>query len=262
LWSQESLLARDRERLESNDDPDEASDPGETIRIREQIVSDLKADYVSTPAAVTFEGRHILDLGDVTIHLIYCCPAHTVTDIFVFIPEERIVVTGDLFNSPNSFSFVMNPLNDIPAVLGAIDFSLERGVEVVVPGHGGSMSGEDLRGLRDRLPKKYAGQSGVVSAAHTLKQAIEQHGVEEAMRLFRNLGSDTSAAGYLSEEEFCLLGNRFVDRSKVETATAVFEWAADHFPESSLIYGGLGRTYFIRGDTLSAVSAYERAYER
>lgn len=261
MWSQESSLAHDRERLESIDDPDKASELRAKIRTREQIVSDLKTDYVLTPPTLTFQDRYTLELGDVTFHLIYCGVAHTITDIFVYIPGERIIISGDVFNSPISFSFAVSPLNDIPAVLGAVDFALEQGVDIVVPGHGGLMSGEDLRGLRVRLAKQYADQSGVISAARTLEQAIEENGVEEAKRLFRSMASDTSAAGYMSEEEFFLLGNRFVDKSKVETAAAVFELAAEYFPESSLIFGGLGRIYLIRGDTLSAMSAYERAYE-
>jgi glyoxylase-like metal-dependent hydrolase (beta-lactamase superfamily II) len=261
MWSQEELLARDRERLESNDEPDKASELRAKIRTREQIVSDLKTVYVSTPPTVTFQDRYTLDVGDVTFHLIYCGPAHTITDIFVYIPGERIIITGDVFSSPTSFSFAVSPLNNIPAVLEAVDFALEQGVDIVVPGHGRLMSGEDLRGLRDRLTKQYAAQSGVVSAARTLEQTIEEGGVEEAKRLFRSMTSDTSTAGYMSEEEFYLLGNRFVDKSKLEAAATVFELAAGIFPESSLIFGGLGRTCLIRGDTLSAMSAYERAYE-
>jgi glyoxylase-like metal-dependent hydrolase (beta-lactamase superfamily II) len=261
MWSQESLLARDRERLDSNDDPEKASELGAIIMAREQLVSDLKTEYVSTPPTVTFEDRYTLDLGGLTFQMIYCGPAHTITDIFVYLPGERIVITGDLFNSPTSFSFAVSPLNDIPAVLEAVDLALEGGVDVVVPGHGRLMSGDDLRGLRERLARKYAEQSGVVSAARTLEQAIENNGVEEGTQLFRSMVSDTSGAGYMSEEEFYLLGNRFVDKSQVETAATVFELAADYFPESSLIYGGLGRTCLIRGDTLSAISAYERAYE-
>jgi tetratricopeptide (TPR) repeat protein len=260
MWSQESLLVRDRERLDSNDDP-EKSELGAKIKAREQLVSDLETEYVSAPPTLTFEDRYTLELGDVTFQLIHCGPAHTITDIFVYVPGERIVITGDLFNSPTSFSFAVSPLNDIPAVLGAVDFALERGVEVVVPGHGRLMSGDDLRGLRERLARKYAEQAGAISAARTLEQAIEKDGVEEGSKLFRSMAQDKAAAVYMSEEEFYLLGNRFVDKSKVETAATVFELAADYFPESSLIYGGLGRTYLIRGDTLSAMSAYERAYE-
>jgi glyoxylase-like metal-dependent hydrolase (beta-lactamase superfamily II) len=261
MWWQESLLSRDRERLESNGDPDEASELGAKISAREQLMSDLKTEYISTPPTLTFQDRYTLDLGDVTFHLIYCGPAHTITDIFVYIPGERVIITGDVFSSPTGFSFAVNPLNDIPAVLGAVDFALEQGVDIVVPGHGRLMSGDDLQGLRDRLAKAYAGQSGVISAALTLEQAIEENGVEEAERSFRGMAPDTSTAGYMSEEEFYLLGNRFVDKSKLETAATVFELAAEYFPESSLIYGGLGRTCLIRGDTLSAMTAYEKAYE-
>jgi tetratricopeptide (TPR) repeat protein len=58
-----------------------------------------------------------------------------------------------------------------------------------------------------------------------------------------------------------LLGTRYVDKADIETAATIFELAAEYFPESSLIYGGLGVTCLIRGDTLSAISVYERAYE-
>lgn len=260
-WWQESLLSRDREKLESNDDPDKASELRATISTRERILYDLKNEYVCTPPTVTFQDRYTLDLEDVTVHLIYCGPAHTITDIFVYIPEEQIIMTGDVFSSPTSFSFAVSPLNDIPAVLAAVDFALEQGVKIVVPGHGPLMGGEDLRGLRDRLAREYAGQSGVASAARILEQTIEEYGIEEAERQFRGIASDTSASGYMSEEEFYRLGNRFVDKGRVETATTVFGLAAEFFPESSLIYGGLGRTHLIRGDTLSAISAYERACE-
>jgi len=261
MWWQESLISRDREELESKEDPEEAAGLRARIRTREQILSDLKDDYVSTPPTVTFRDRYTLDLGDVSAQLIYCGPAHTITDIFVYLPEERIVITGDVFSSPNIFSFAVSPLVDVPALLEAVDSVLGQGVDIVVPGHGPLMSGEDLRGLRDLLAEEYADQSGAVSAARTLERAIEEQGIEEAERLFHSLASDTSRSGYISEEEMYLLGTRYVDKADIETAATIFELAAEYFPESSLIYGGLGVTCLIRGDTLSAISVYERAYE-
>jgi len=261
MWWLESSISRDREKLESNEEPDKASELRATIMTREQILSDLKTDYVSTPPTVTFQDRYTLDLGDVSADLICCGPAHTITDIFVYLPGERIVITGDVFSSPTSFSFTPGPLIDIPSLLEAIDLVLEQGVDIVVPGHGSLMSGEDLRRLRDLLAGQYSDQEGVISAARILEQAIEEKGIEEAGKRFRDMASDSSRAGYMSEEEFYLLGNRFVDKARIETAEKVFEMASEYFPESSLIFGGLGRTELIRGDTLSAVSAYERAYE-
>jgi hypothetical protein len=224
-------------------------------------VFDLKTDYVSTPPTVTFEDRYELGMGDLTLQLLYCGSAHSVTDILVYVPEERIVMTGDVFCSPTSFCFTVSPLTDAVALLASVDYVLERGVRVVVPGHGRLISEEELRVLRDRLAEEITDQAGVVSAAHTLERAIEENGIEEGIRLFRDIARDSSAAGRLSEEEFYLLGNRFVDRARVEAGGRVFELAAGYFPESFLILTGLGRTRLIRGDTLAAIAAYERANE-
>jgi glyoxylase-like metal-dependent hydrolase (beta-lactamase superfamily II) len=261
IWSQESRLSRDRQELESTDHPDKSVELRAKIRAREQIVSDLRTDYVSMPPTVTVRDRWDLDLGDVPIQLFYCGPAHSITDIFVYLPGERILMTGDVFCSPTSFCFTVNPLIDVPRLLEVLDYVLGQGVDTVVPGHDGLMSGEDLRGLRERLSEELAGQAGVVSAALTLEQVIEADGIEQAELLFRDITWDTSAAGYLSEDELCLLGNRFIDKSQVAAAEMVFELTGELFPESASAYLGRGKTSLIRGDTLSAISAYERAYE-
>jgi len=261
MWQEESVLSEDRRSLESTTEPDKAAELRARIATRELILSSLRSEYVSTPPNVTFKDRYDLDLGDVSVQLIYCGAAHTITDIFVYIPEERVVVTGDVFCSPTSFCFRICPLADIATLLDAIDTVLERGVDVVIPGHGRPMSGDDLRGLRDRLARELADQSGVVSAAQHLKQTIEEKGIGVARRLFGHIPPDTSSLGYLSEDEFYILGNRFVDQSNLDAAALVFESAAKYFPTSSLIFGGLGRMHLVRGDTLLAISAYQNAYD-
>ena len=47
--------------------------------------------------------------------------------------------------------------------------------------------------------------------------------------------------------------------SRLDAAATTFELAAGFLPESSLVFGGLGRVHLLHGDTLSAISAYERA---
>ncbi len=140
-------------------------------------------------------------------------------------------MTGDVFCSPTSFCFTVSPLTDAAALLASVDYVLDRGVRVVVSGHGRLMSGEELIVLRDRLAEEITDQSGVTSAARTLEGAIEEDGVEEGIRLFREIARDSSVVGRLSEEEFYLLGNRFVDRARVEAGGEVFELAAGYFPE-------------------------------
>jgi len=179
----------------------------------------------------------------------------------VYVPEERVVMTGDVFSSKSSFALAINPLNDIPTLLAAMDWVLEHGVDVVVPGHGDTMTGGDLRGLRDRLAYQYADVANTRSAAGLLKETLDEQETGEAIQSFGEMASDTSAVGYLSEEEFYLLGSRMVDRGRVDTAHAVFRLSRGLFPESSLICNGLARTYLIAGDTTMAITEYERACE-
>ncbi|MCK5618240.1 MAG: MBL fold metallo-hydrolase, partial [Candidatus Krumholzibacteria bacterium] len=259
-WRQEMLLSRDREKLAAAEDPEEAQRIRGRITARELLISDLGDQYTLTPPTVTFSERHELELGDLTLQLIYCGEAHSITDIFVYIPEERVVMTGDVFSSKSSFALAINPMNDIPKLLEAIDWVLDRGVDVVVPGHGDTMTGEDLRGLRGRLAIQYADVANTRSAARFLKKMLDEQETGEALRSFREFASDSSAVGYLSEEEFYLLGSRMVDRGRVEEANAVFRLSRELFPESSLIGNGLARSYLIAGDTTSPITEYERAY--
>jgi glyoxylase-like metal-dependent hydrolase (beta-lactamase superfamily II) len=261
MWQEESVLSEDRKSLESATEPGKVAELRARIATRQLILSSLETEYVPTPPNATFEDRYDLDVGDVPVQLIYCGAAHTITDIFVYLPGERVVVAGDVFCPPASICFRVGPLADVPTLLEAVDHVLGRGVDVVIPGHGRPMSGDDLRGLRDRLANDFAGQSGVVSAAQTLKRTLEVNGIAAARRLFGEVPPDISSVGYLSEDEFYILGNRFMDQSKPEAAAVVFDLAENCFPKSSLIFGGLGRMHLFNGDTLLAISAYQRAYD-
>jgi glyoxylase-like metal-dependent hydrolase (beta-lactamase superfamily II) len=260
LWQQRSRLQRDHAKLESAD-PSEVDRIREMINARELIVSDLETRYTVTPPTVTFSDRYELDLGGVTLQLIGCGDTHSITDILVYVPEERVVMTGDVFCSQNSFCFAVNPLIDVPMLLDAMDLVLERGVDVVVPGHGDLMTGEDLYGLRERLSRKYAGVAARKSAAKSFERILAETTLEEAVRSFRELASDTASVGYLSDEEFYMIGSRMIDTGTVESATAVFELARGLFPSSPLICNGLAKAYLAAGDTLSAVAAFERGYK-
>ena len=257
-WGQESLLSRERGRLGTIIDPSRAEEERAKIMALEQVVSDLKDGFVSTPPTVTFQDRYDLNLGDLSLQLLDCGAAHTVTDIVVYIPEERIVLTGDLFCGPMNFCFRVTPLIDALTLLGSIDHVLDQGVDVVVPGHGSLMSGGDLRSLRDRLAKESAGLSGVQSAARTLEETLVADGIVGARLLFHGLAADSSTVGYLSDEEFFQLGNRLVEKDREDEARAVFELAVRYFPESTLMLSGLGNACLIDGDTLSSIAAYEQ----
>lgn len=80
----------------------------------------------------TFEERLTLHLGGREIRLIHFGNAHTAGDVILWLPQERIVATGDVVTAP--IPLMPSPYTgDYPAVLARIK---ELGFRTLVPGHG------------------------------------------------------------------------------------------------------------------------------
>ena len=62
------------------------------------MLDDLANNYVLTLPTITFNDRMTLDLGDITLKIIYFGQGrHTGDDIIIHCPEEKLLFTGDLF---------------------------------------------------------------------------------------------------------------------------------------------------------------------
>ena len=97
-----------------------------------------------TPPTVVFDGpSHELDVGGRAVSLFHYGPAHTLGDAVVWVPDERVLFTGDLL-----FLQVCPLVWDgtVTNWLRAIDSMLALDPLVVVPGHGPV---SDAGGLRD-----------------------------------------------------------------------------------------------------------------
>jgi cyclase len=92
-----------------------------------------------TPPNMTFSTRLTLHRGSRGIQLLYLGRGHTDTDLFVYLPKERIVCTGDMMES--NLSYMADAwVNEWPAALEkllALDF------DTVLPGHGAPFHGKD-----------------------------------------------------------------------------------------------------------------------
>jgi glyoxylase-like metal-dependent hydrolase (beta-lactamase superfamily II) len=85
------------------------------------------------PRTRLIEDRLELDLDGMAVHLIYVGPAHTIGDVVVHLPAERVVFTGDvLFRNCTPIGW-----EGTYAQWGAaLDAIVALAPEVVVPGHG------------------------------------------------------------------------------------------------------------------------------
>jgi glyoxylase-like metal-dependent hydrolase (beta-lactamase superfamily II) len=62
-----------------------------------QIVAAYRGGLATVPPTITFDNHLTLNLGDVTLQLIYYGQAHSPSDIIISVPEENLAVTGSLF---------------------------------------------------------------------------------------------------------------------------------------------------------------------
>jgi glyoxylase-like metal-dependent hydrolase (beta-lactamase superfamily II) len=97
---------------------------------------------------VTFSGSMTLHLGDTPIELRHVGPAHTRGDVLVWLPEERVVFSGDVVFNGGQPLLTEGSLRGYPRALEAVR-SLEP--RVLVPGHGGVCRGDDIPRVLDDL---------------------------------------------------------------------------------------------------------------
>ena len=96
-----------------------------------------------TPPTRVFDERLELELDDTPVELVYLGPAHTAGDVVVFLPEERVLFTGDLlFRQCTPIGWD----GTFEGWMLAMDRMLQMEPEVVVPGHGPLT---DVAGLRE-----------------------------------------------------------------------------------------------------------------
>ncbi|MEJ2190678.1 MAG: MBL fold metallo-hydrolase [Acidobacteriota bacterium] len=91
----------------------------------------------------TFVGRLELHVGDRRVELMELGPAHTLGDTVVYLPDERILFTGDLLFKDAHPLIWQGPVSNW---LRACDTLLALEVDTVVPGHGPIT---DLSGIRE-----------------------------------------------------------------------------------------------------------------
>ena len=90
-------------------------------------------DLALAPPFITFQDRLDLFVDDLKLELHYMGPAHTTNDVIIWLPERRLMFTGDLaFNGGTPFV----AMGSITGSLVALNRLREFGAETVVPGHG------------------------------------------------------------------------------------------------------------------------------
>jgi cyclase len=121
------------------------------------------------PITTTFTGEHRLTTGQRTVELIEVGPAHTGGDVIAWLPDERVVFTGDIAFIGGTPIMWAGPVGNWIAACERID-ALQP--EVVVPGHGPITDVAGLREVADYLRFVRDGLTGRHEAAMSADDAI------------------------------------------------------------------------------------------
>jgi cyclase len=100
------------------------------------------SDIEVLPPTTTFSGRHDLTVGRIPVELHEVGPAHTVGDLIVHLPEQRVVFAGDIVFAGDHPCHWAGPLDRVSAAGERI---LALDPEWIVPGHGPLMTPAELR---------------------------------------------------------------------------------------------------------------------
>jgi cyclase len=126
------------------------------------------------PPDLTFEGGIDLHAGDLLVQLHDIgFTAHTTGDVVAWIPERRVLFSGDLvFHGGTPFAL----FGSVQGTLDAIDRLESFGADTLVPGHGPATSGDGVRAAlqdqRDYLRfVQSAAEDGIEAGRTPLEQA-------------------------------------------------------------------------------------------
>jgi len=101
---------------------------------------DQKRSVTHTLPTLTYSGTHTITLGDREVRLLNIDRAVTPGDTFLYLPKEKIVVTGDLLVNPVSFALSSFPTGWIKT----LEFIDGLDASIIVPGHGAPLRDEQL----------------------------------------------------------------------------------------------------------------------
>jgi cyclase len=122
-------------------------------------------DLVLRPPEITFSDRLTLHLRDRVVELLHVgVPAHTTNDVLVWLPEHKVLFSGDLaFNGGQPFVLE----GSVAGFRRAVAQMQELAPEVLAPGHGPVCRGDDVAVLLSGMDDYLAYVEHVAAESHS-----------------------------------------------------------------------------------------------
>ncbi len=140
---------------------------------------------------VTFSDELTIDMGDLTLRAMYFGRAHSVSDVVVDIPEEKVLVTGGVCGAGlpiiNHEAWLGVRLIDLQRSISVLDRVLEAGAERAVPSHAGILGRPNVERMRDYYRDLLAAVTAARGQGLTLEKAQAQLGLDQRFPYMRDV---------------------------------------------------------------------------
>ncbi len=271
LSTLKGTLGRLKETLSSSDSN---SDYGRQVNYRAELYSlaiqDFESDYTFKFPTMTFNDKLTLNMGDLTFEFFYFGKAHSQSDIVVYIPEERLLMAGDLFNRGGSVNFSQLNAGNVtkPDVeqwhrIMRVLLSDDCDIEWIIDGHAAMLTRDDLVAFNSNVDFLWnefnSGRD--LSARIKLEQVYHESGLEEMIRAYNNMKTIYRDKYYYFESSLIDFGYHLLRDNQTKAAVEVFKVTVEQFPDSWNAYDCLGEAYMKDGNNKLAIENYEKSLE-
>ena len=254
----------------------------ENINFLQLLVRDRDSFKLTLPTK-TFADKMKLDLGDMTLELYYAGGIHSASDIFIMIPEEGLLLTGDLMadkwltDVPGCLATFMirtDVERDVPLLLKNWESLIARKDEInrYIPGHwNGELSYEGFENRYNYVKTMYKGIEQAVKDGKKFSEISADFALEKRFpelvgspgffperhaTSVRTVWCDATGAKSAAEALYSMIGKAGAEKAfkKIKTAHAE-ESNALYFDERE--FNALGYRFINEQKLPEAIAVFE-----
>jgi cyclase len=169
-----TLVASLERQVAEENDPTRKAALQDRHRVQRDYLNSLR-EVVPTPPNITLETEltlfQLAGRGSREIRLLHLGRAHTGGDVVIFLPQERVIFTGDMM-LPGLSYMGDGHVDEWPATLEALK-ALE--FDILLPGHGGPMMNKDpITNFQDYLTDLWEKTAAMQRRGVSAEQAAAQ----------------------------------------------------------------------------------------
>jgi glyoxylase-like metal-dependent hydrolase (beta-lactamase superfamily II) len=172
--------------------PDEKEKIEGDIEFWKLLRQDVRTGFGVVGPSITFSERYTIDLGDIKLELIYFGKGHSDSDILVYIPQEKVLVTSGVCYGRLPGINGKVTLADIERSISVLDEFINDDVELewIIPAHAEFITKKELELKRDYYKTMLEGLRSARQEGKSIEQAKEEFSINKKFPFFIKAGQD------------------------------------------------------------------------